>query len=347
MNKAQLLLALPVLALAQQDPQLVWQGNVDGTSVIHVRGDRLDVEERQGGPVQRDRYRFYRPLPALRQDVQLQVLQSRGNVRVVRQPRPDNNFTLSVLIEDSLPGFGAYSLAFFWGAGSRSDGFDAPVTRRSYSSRRSARRGEETLTWIGRVDDEVIVECRGQDCRTQQLRGGAVTRDRYSFSRPLPSRDVRVMLDNVEGRGTVDVVEHPSSQNDYTARVRIRDNEGGADDYSFSLFWTPPASNESERLFSRKGMTWAGRVDGTIRVILTGTSASSEVVAGAPVQGEQFSFEQPLPSRSAPNAAVRKLRGRGRVEIVEFPSSRNSHRLVFEVRDSSGGADNYVVEVGW
>jgi hypothetical protein len=163
----------------------------------------------------------------------------------------------------------------------------------------------------------------------------------------MPTRDVRVMLDNVEGRGTVDVVEHPSPQNNYTAKVRIRDGEGGADDYAFSLFWTPPAPSEPERLFARKGLTWAGRVDGTVRVIIAGASASSEVVAGAPVQGERFNFEQPLPSRGTPNASVRKLRGRGRAEIVEFPSGRNGYRLVFEVRDSSGGADDYVIEVGW
>ncbi|HET8548897.1 MAG TPA: hypothetical protein VFL57_12865, partial [Bryobacteraceae bacterium] len=67
---------------------------------------------------------------------------------------------------------------------------------------------------------------------------------------------------------------------------------------------------------------------------------------GAPVTGERSNFLRALPRR-APNAAIRKLRGRGSVDLLEFPSDRNSGRLVFEIRDGSGGADYYEVEVSW
>lgn len=197
------------------------------------------------------------------------------------------------------------------------------------------------------MDDEVIVECRGQDCRAQTLRGSPATRDRVSFTRPLPERDVRVSLDGVEGRGQVQLAEHPSASNGYTARVRIRDDQGGTGDYTFSLYWTRPARNQPDRLFASAGMTWQGRVDGKVRVMVDGSSASTEVLEGGAVRDERVQFVRPLPNAQAPNATVRKVRGRGRVEIVDFPSRGNGYRLVFEINDSSGGADFYEVEVGW
>jgi len=33
--------------------------------------------------------------------------------------------------------------------------------------------------------------------------------------------------------------------------------------------------------------------------------------------------------------------------MVEYPSAANHFRLVFEIVDTEGGADNYEVEVDW
>ena len=345
--------ALPLLAVFlqaqphQQQPQLVWEGKVDGTSVLHIRGKRLDIEDKQGAPVGRERHRFFDSLPETRQDAQMEIGQSRGRVRIMQQPRPDNNYTLSVEIEDQPGGRSMYSLAFFWRTADRrspSAWLDAPVNR---PSQRSLQRGEERVVWSGRVDDEAVIECRGRECRTQQVRGGQVERDRFTFTEALPNREFRVSLDNVQGRGETQLIEQPSSSNGYAAKVRIRDHQGGAGDYAFSLYWTAPRASEPERLFGRAGAWWSGRVDGTVRVWLNGTSGGSDVVAGGPVTDERVRFDRPVPNGSAPNLAVRKIRGRGRVEIVEFPSARNNGRVVVEITDSSGGADAYEIEIGW
>jgi hypothetical protein len=342
-------LLFAALAVGQPQPQLVWEGEADGVHVLHIRGNRLDVDDRQGVPVQRDRHRFFERLPELRQDVQMKLQEGRGSVRILQQPRPENNFTLSVQIEDKQGGSAFYSLSFYWQTSSRS-ALSFPAPGRSPlqgGGGRATEANEERLTWSGRVDDEVIVECRGQDCRAQTLRGSPATRDRVSFTRPLPERDVRVSLDGVEGRGQVQLAEHPSASNGYTARVRIRDDQGGTGDYTFSLYWTRPARNQPDRLFASAGMTWQGRVDGKVRVMVDGSSASTEVLEGGAVRDERVQFVRPLPNAQAPNATVRKVRGRGRVEIVDFPSRGNGYRLVFEINDSSGGADFYEVEVGW
>jgi hypothetical protein len=171
--------------------------------------------------------------------------------------------------------------------------------------------------------------------------------ERFTFSRPLPEREIRVSLEDAQGRGDVQLIDQPSQQNGYTARVRIRDSQPAAGEYTFSLFWTRPERGEPERLFARSGLVWHGRVDGTARIHVNDRVAQVELLSGAPVQGDRAEFVRPLPRADVPNLTVKRLRGRGRVNIVEYPSARNGWRLVFQIEDSSGGADDYQVEVGW
>ncbi len=327
----------PALA-AQDQPQLVWEGEVDDVSVLRVRGNRIDMEEVSGLPVQRQRFRFFERLPDARQDVRVEVIEGRGRVRVLEQPRPQNNHTLSVLIEDRQGGPSFYSLAFYWR--SSRGFFDLPGRAPSSSYGRG-----EVLSWSGRVDGEAVVSCRGNVCEAEATRGGPVMRDRFRFSRPLPAQRLLMSLEDVQGRGDVRLIEQPREENGYTARVLIRDPQGGQGDYSFSLFWTRPSRGDVA--IARRGLVWTGRVDGRIRVIVEGGRAVSDVISGAPVAAESARFYRPLPARNNPDATVRKLRGRGRVEIVEYPSSRNGYRLVFEIDDPSGGAGQYEVEAGW
>lgn len=332
-----LLLLAAALLPAQDQPQLVWEGEVDGISILSIRGNRISIEDRQGLPVQRQRYRFFERLPDSNQSVRMEVREGRGGVRILEQPRLDNNYTLVVSIEDRQGGSSFYSLEFYWRAGGF---FSTPEFGRSSSSFNG-----DGLTWSGRVDEEAIVECRGNECRAESTRGGPVTRDRFRFTRPLPNRDVTVSLENVDGRGEVRLLQQPREENGYTARVRIRDPQGGTGDYSFSLSWARPSRNEET--FARRGMVWTGRVDGRIRVMVQGENATSQVMTGAPVSGERANFYRPLPARDNSSATVRRLHGRGRVELVEYPSRRNGYRLVFEINDTDGGADNYEIEVAW
>jgi hypothetical protein len=328
------------LLLAQDQPQMVWEGQVDGVIVLRVRGNRIDIEERQGLPVQRQRFRFFERLPDSRQSARLAVVEGRGHARILEQPRLENNYTLSVLIEDPQGGSSFYSLAFYWESGGRFFGPAAPGP--AYSAERG-----ESLTWSGRVDGETIVSCRREECVAESLRGGSATRDRFRFSRPLPARDTQVSLDRTEGRGQIRLIQQPREENDFTARVHLRDPQGGAGDYSFSLVWARPSREEAGFSFARRGLLWSGRVDGRVRVSVEGSSTQVEVLGGAPVASERADFSRALPPRNNPSATVRRLRGRGRVELVEFPSARNHYRLVFEIDDSGSGADHYEIEVGW
>jgi hypothetical protein len=323
---------------AQPEPQFVWEGEVDGIAVLYIRGNRVDIENKQGAPVQRQRFRFYDRLPDSRQNVRLEAHESRGGVRVTQQPRLENNYTAAVTIEDRQSGSAFYSLALRWETNAGSS-FDSPDW--------NLRGRFDRLMWSGRVDDEVIIECRDNACRSVLRSGQPVSRERFRFSRRLPGRDVQVSLDETDGRGDIRLVEQPDARNGYTARVLIRDHQGGADDYAFTLSWQRPSRNEPDRLYTERGLTWWGRVDDRVRVVVEDKKAFSEVLTGHPVGGERFTFHRNLPRRGTLTPEIKKVRGRGRVEIVEFPSNRNGYRLVFEIRDSDGGADNYQVELSW
>lgn len=343
---------------------MVWEGQVDGIAVLYIRGNRVDVRVEEGSPVARQRVRFDSPAPASRQDIRLEVIEGRGAVRIVDQPRLENDYTTAVRIEDRQSGSSFYSLAFYWDDSDRSFG------RAS---------GGSGLTWSGRVDDEVIVECRRNRCQSNARRGNAVLAENYRFGRPLPDGDVQVSLENARGRGDVRLIEQPSEANGYTTRILIRDPQPGIGEYSFNLRWDEPRRqfgrddqrdqrdqrdirdqrdqrdirdprdqrDQPDRQSGRRGLLWQGRVDGRVRVTVQGGAAFSEVVQGQPVQNERAGFDRPLPRRSDVTPTIQKRAGRGRVQIIETPSARNNYRLVFEIDDPEGGASDYQIEVTW
>lgn len=332
MRKLILLAALLASLLAAQDqPQLVWEGQVDGISVLRVRGDRVEQEAREGLPVERQRFHFNQRLPESRQEVRLEVVEGRGRVHILEQPRADNNYTLSVSVEDRQPGSSWYSLAFYW----EPEPVAAPPRGR-----------HESLTWSGRVDGEAVVSCHASTCEAEERGGDQVTGGRSRFSKPLPSREVAVTLEKTDGRGEIRLLEQPRESNGYRARVLIRDPQAGSGNYSFTLAWSPRAPKDAGFEFARRGVLWSGRVDGHIRVVIGGHAAMSQVISGAPIMGERAEFARGLPALDNPNVVVKLLHGRGRLQVVEYPSRSNRFQLVFEI-DGTGGADDYEVEVRW
>ena len=326
------LLLLPILA-AQDRPQFVWQGDVDGIDILYLRANHLDVQIKEGAAVAEQQFHFYAPLPNIRQDARLEVRQGRGFVHIIDQPRIENQYTLAVSIEDRQPGSSPYSIALYWDASNR-------VFERSGKT--------DTITWSGRVDEEALISCQDKMCKSSAGRGAAVAQERYKISRPLPHRDVEVMLEEPQGRGEVRLVEQPRESNNYTARVSIRDPQSGSGEYSFILVWSRPNNKEPLPLIeAERGMIWHGTVDGRARVTLKGGSSISETVQGAPIANERAEFLRTLPARSDLHPAVQKINGRGQVQIVEFPSEKNNYRLVFEISDSERGASNYEIEVDW
>ncbi len=330
---------------AQDRPQFVWQGQVDGTAILHLAGKRLTVQIQDGAPVEQQKFHFADSLPGGRQLVRVEVLEGRGYVHVIDQPSIENQYTLAVSIEDRQPGSSFYSIALYWDA--LGNVFEPGAER------------TDQVTWSGRVDEEAIVSCKKRSCVSSAdhgatVQGAPVTDEHFKFSRPLPDRDSDVRLEHPEGRGEIRLIEQPRQRNNYTARVSIRDPQAGAGEYGFTLQWNrgprESASKEAAAAIpdpTGRAFVWSGTVDGRVRVTLQGGASYSEVLEGAPISGEHSDMLRALPARADLMPAIQKLRGRGRVSIVESPSPKNNYRLIFEIDDPEPGADDYEIELDW
>jgi hypothetical protein len=320
-------------------PQFVWQGRVDGIAILHLQGKQLAVQIQQGDPVERQQFHFSDALPESQQKVRVEVLEGRGYVHVIDQPSIENHYTLAVGIEDRQPGSAFYSIALYWDTSG--NGFERGAAK------------TDKVTWSGRVEHAVVINCQKKSCTSSSERGaqqGApVADEHFKFSKPLPDRGTEVRLEDSDGRGEIRLIEQPRERNQYTARVSIRDPGPGAGDYAFTLVWNRAGGKEPGPIPEPAGRAflWTGRVDGRVRVTVQGGASFSEVLEGAPIVGQQGQMLRPLPERSDVTPVIRKLRGRGQVSIVESPSEKNNYRLVFEINDPAPGADDYEVELDW
>jgi hypothetical protein len=331
-----LLLGLSACLSAQDRPQFVWQGQVDGIAILHLAGKALSVQIQNGAPVEREKFHFSDALPQTQQVVRVQELMGRGYVHVIDQPSIENHFTLAVSIEDRQPGSSFYSIALYW----------------DISGNAFERGAEKTdhVSWKGRVDEEAVISCQMKTCVSSAEHGAPVAGERFKFSRPVPDRDVEVRLEDPQGRGDIRLTEQPRQRNNYTARVSIRDPQAGAGEYSFTLAWNRFSKKDASVPIPEpvgRGMLWNGTVDGHVRVTIEGGASFSAVLKGAPIRDEDSEILRPLPARADLTSTIRKLHGRGRVSIVEPPSEKNNYRLIFEIDDPGPGADYYQVELDW
>ncbi|MGI8787519.1 MAG: hypothetical protein ACR2HG_07155 [Pyrinomonadaceae bacterium] len=89
--------------------------------------------------------------------------------------------------------------------------------------------------WRGMVDSEVHLIIQNRNIETQTISGAPYDNPTFSFTSPLPTRNVTVDVVKKSGRGTVRVVEQPSRNNNYTAVIQILDEGGGAKEYELDI----------------------------------------------------------------------------------------------------------------
>ena len=91
--------------------------------------------------------------------------------------------------------------------------------------------------WRGTVDKEVQLVVQRRSIETRTISGAPYQNEVFSFTSPLPTRNVSVDIIKKAGRGTVRVLEQPSRSNDYTAIIQILDEGGGAKEYQLEIVW--------------------------------------------------------------------------------------------------------------
>jgi hypothetical protein len=97
--------------------------------------------------------------------------------------------------------------------------------------------GRTLYTWSGTVDREAVIVMRGAFLETQGDGFESLREARFRVSDALPREQGFVSIARADGRGDVEVIQQPSLFNGYTARVRVRDRQSGADRYRLVVTW--------------------------------------------------------------------------------------------------------------
>ncbi len=246
--------AAPVV-MAQGQQLFQWTGRVDREVQIVMRGNQLSTRRIGATEPNFAQGRAMSDLP--RQDgvVRVQVLQGRGNVAVIQQPNAQNGFTAVVRIQDPQGGSDPYRLVGYWEGNSNGEYVGWPGRGRGrdrnypdnnggygnggYGDRGNGRNGSRTmLHWSGNVDDQVEVRIQNGRVTSRTLSGKNLMNERVDAGNmDMPRGNANVTVVQNSGRGSVTVVQQPSSWNNYTTVIRIRDPQGGYGYYDFDLMW--------------------------------------------------------------------------------------------------------------
>jgi hypothetical protein len=98
----------------------------------------------------------------------------------------------------------------------------------------------EVYEWNGVVDKEIQIQLRGNRAYVRPMGAGEDRNSRGRVLGGLPQQTGNLVVQRLEGRGDVDVIEQPSARNGYTATLRIRDQRSGAARYRIVAYWEPP-----------------------------------------------------------------------------------------------------------
>ena len=244
---------------AQGRPLFDWSGRVDREVRITMHGRDARTQMAERSPFQRSRLNVETALPQRDGRVTVRVQDGRGDVDVIQQPTARNDYTTIVRVVDRSSGADNYRLTAYWmpdeygnGTWNDRDGYpNRPDRDRDDRDNGNWGRGNggyggwygrgndrNLVRWTGDVDDALEIRIQGDRIDYRTLSGKAVRHVRADFvNGGLPRNDVQVFVTDQTGRGSVSVVQQPSSWNNYTAVIRVYDPRSGYGAYSFDLGW--------------------------------------------------------------------------------------------------------------
>lgn len=250
---------------AQGRPLFAWSGRVDREVRITMRGRDARTQMADRSPFPSQRLNVETALPQRDGRVTVRVQDGRGDVDVIQQPSARNDYTAIVRIRDRSSGDDNYRLTAYWmpdeyGNGTWDDRDGYPNRPgRDRDDRGNGNWGRDTggwgrgndgnggygrgydrnlVRWTGDVDDALEIRIQGNRIDYRTLSGKSVKHVRADFANGgLPRNDVQVFVTDQTGRGSVSVVQQPSSWNNYTAVIRVYDPRPGYGAYSFDLGW--------------------------------------------------------------------------------------------------------------
>lgn len=232
--------------------------------------------------------------------------------------------------------------------------------------------GLQLFTWSGTVDREAIIVMRGAFLETRGDGFDSFREPRYRVTEALPRANGSISIARADGRGDIEVIEQPSSFNGYTARVRVRDRQRGADRYRLVVTWESARgfdrrdrhddeSRDGDRRDGRRNdrfenvggrrdagaLRFSAGVDAVAEIRIRGRRVDFVTRRGRELENVRFDVRGAgLPEFAVP-LDLRRFAGRGNVTIAQYPREWNNWTAVIRIDDSRGGADGYDFDLRW
>jgi len=259
----------------------------------------------------------------------------------------------------------------------------APMAFAQWGGGNNGRSGQELFEWTGRVDREVQIVMRGNQVSTRNVGNNETGRARSRVMMDLPRRDGQVVAQLENGRGNVDVIQQPSSQNGYTTIVRVSDAQRGADNYRVAAYWQNYSNGDvygrdrnrdrdrnddydrGNNGYPNRGrgnngnggygnntngyqvMHWSGNVDGELEIRLQNGRVEYRNLSGAQPTNIRLDRGNMSMPQNGSQVAISQGSGRGSINVVQQPSSWNGYTTVIRVRDPQGGYGYYDFDLVW
>ena len=257
LSATMLLAGTATAAQADPRPLFEWAGTVDHELIITIRGANLDMRGDGFDYLRTARFQMRSALPRVNGSIRVRREDGRGDVDVIEQPSPFNNYTARVRVRDARAGADRYRLEAVWIPAFIDDRRDRReddrYDRRGDEDRRDRmndrdrwdrpqdirfRRDAGVLRFSARIDDVAEVRIRGRRVEYFAESGRPIFGASHDLDgAAMPQYAVPLDLRRFAGRGNVVITQYPREWNDWTTVIRIEDRRAGADLYTFDLRW--------------------------------------------------------------------------------------------------------------
>jgi hypothetical protein len=217
--------------LSAQRELFEWSGRVDQQVLLTMSGRRVTTSNIGPSEPGQLGINVISSLPSRDGEVSVRMLEGRGTADVTRQPSAENGYTAVIRIRDPKGGSGFYRIAADWEPMSAGE-IGPPLLERPMNDYNQ----HVALRWSGDVDDDVVITL-GPDQLSYYTRSGRDPSMVESTLNGIPEGTSGIWVSDREGRDPVVVIQQPSEENGYTAKLRIHDVERGSGHYSFDVLW--------------------------------------------------------------------------------------------------------------
>ena len=319
------LLATTATAAHADERQLfVWSGTVDREAIIVMRGSAIETRGDGFNPFRDAQYRVSDALPRAAGRVRVQRADGRGDVDVIEQPSPLNGYTTRVRVRDPQSGADRYRLVATW------DG----VGNDRYDDRSNDRYDDRSND---RYDDRNDGHNDGRNDDRDDGRYDGRSDDRYD-DRSNGRYDDRGNRGRGRGNG---------KWKKDKGRYGDRDDRDGRDDRNDR---NDRNDRDRDGFGTRRDagvMRFSGMVDDVAEIRIRGRRVDVVSRSGRPPYNVRYDVRGAgLPNYALP-LDLRRNAGRGNVTVVQQPRAWNSWTAVIRIDDSSGGPDNYDIDLRW